>query len=163
MLWPPDAKNWLIGKDPDAGQDWRQEEKGATEDEMVGGITDLMDMSLSKLQELVKDREAWHAAVHGVTKSDTIEQLKWTELNWVIMILRAGYSVRGHLGRSPHTCGPHFCSLLHQAQSEWLLPILHLVTCCWAWVHLGLRRNLLCWFFCFQLTYFLFYHTFKLG
>ena len=35
-LWPPDAKNWLIGKDPDAGKDWGQEEKGATEDEMVG-------------------------------------------------------------------------------------------------------------------------------
>ena len=36
MLWPPDAKNWLIGKDPDAGKDWGQEEKGTTEDEMVG-------------------------------------------------------------------------------------------------------------------------------
>ena len=36
ILWPPDVKNWLIGKDPDAGQDWRQEEKGKTEDEMVG-------------------------------------------------------------------------------------------------------------------------------
>ena len=47
ILWPPDAKNWLIGKDPDAGKDWRQEEKGTTEDDMLDGITDSMDMSLS--------------------------------------------------------------------------------------------------------------------
>ena len=71
ILWPPDAKNWLIGKDPDAGKDWRQEEKGTTEEEMVDGITDLMYMSLCKFQELVMDREAWPAAVHGVTKSWT--------------------------------------------------------------------------------------------
>ena len=81
ILWPPNAKSWLIGKDPDAGKDWRQENKGMTEDEMVGGITDMMDMSLSRLQELVMDREAWHAAVHGVSKSQT--QLRdWSELNW---------------------------------------------------------------------------------
>ena len=55
----------------DAGRDWGQEEKGTTEDEMLDGITDLMDTSLSEFQELVMDREAWSAAIHGVTKSQT--------------------------------------------------------------------------------------------
>ena len=70
ILWPPDAKNWLLGKDPDAGKDWRQEEKGMTEDEM-DGIIGSMDMSLSKVQELVMDKEDWHATFRGVTKSRT--------------------------------------------------------------------------------------------
>ena len=68
-LWPPDMKSQLIGKDTDAGKDWRPEEKGTTDDEMVGWYHDWMDMSLSKFREMVKDRKAWRAAVHVVPKS----------------------------------------------------------------------------------------------
>ena len=66
-----DVKSQLIAKDPNNGKDWRQKEKGATKNEMVDGITDSMDMSLSKLQQTVKVREAWSATVHGVTKGQT--------------------------------------------------------------------------------------------
>ena len=80
IFWPPDVKSWLIWKDPDAGKDWEQEEKDTIEDEMVGCITDSMDMGLGELRELVMNREAWLAACHGVVKSQT-RLSDWTEPN----------------------------------------------------------------------------------
>ena len=80
ILWSPDGKNWLIGKDPDAGKDLRWK-KGTTENDMVGWYHWLNDMSLSKLWELVMHKEAWRAAVHGVAKSQT-RLRDWTKLNW---------------------------------------------------------------------------------
>ena len=68
ILGPLDVKSPL-GKDPDAGKEWRQEEKGTTEDKMLDSITDSMGMSLSKPWEIGKGREAWCAAVLGITKS----------------------------------------------------------------------------------------------
>ena len=67
IVWPPHVKSWLIGKDPDAGRDWGQEENGVTEDEMFGWHHRLDGHEF----ELVMDREAWSAAIHGVAKNRT--------------------------------------------------------------------------------------------
>ena len=83
IIWPPDGKNWLTGKDPDARKDWRHEDKGKTEDEMVGWHHWLDGHEFEWTRELVMDREAWCAAVHGVTKSWT-QLSNWTKLNWWI-------------------------------------------------------------------------------
>ena len=63
ILWPPDAKSWLIRKDPDARNNWRQKEKEQQSMKWLDGITYSKDMNLSKLREIVKDREAWPALV----------------------------------------------------------------------------------------------------
>ena len=77
-LWPPDGKSWLIGKDPDAWEDWKQKEKGVAEDE-IGSSTDSVNMNLSKFWELEEDRGTWHGTVHGVEKSSTeLSNLKTT-------------------------------------------------------------------------------------
>ena len=107
ILWPPDVKSWLIGKDPDAGKDSGQEEKGRTEDEMVGGIIDSMDMDLGGLQELVMDREAWSAAGHEVAKSRT-QLSNWTEIEAVLNFQKLeGYNYNVDM---THTVNKTWCS-----------------------------------------------------
>ena len=84
VLWPPDAKNWLTGKDPDGGKDWRLEEKGMTEDEVVGWHHRLNGHEFEQAPWVGKGQgslaccDSW-----GCKESDMTERLKWTELNWI--------------------------------------------------------------------------------
>ena len=93
VLWPPDMKNWLFWKDPDAGNDWRWEEKGTTEDKMVGWHHRLSGHGFWWTLGVGMDRAVWHAAVHGVTKSWTWLS-NWTELNWTKRYISLKYLPR---------------------------------------------------------------------
>ena len=83
ILWPLDAKNWLIGKDPDAGKDWRQEEKGMTEDEMVRGHH-WLDVHESEQTQGVGDGQGGLACCSpwGLRDSDMTEWLNWLYLHF---------------------------------------------------------------------------------
>ena len=99
ILWPPDAKSWLIGKDPDAGKDWRQRRRRRQRMRWLDGITHSMDTSLSKLREIVRHRRASCAVGHGITKS-------WTGLSdWIATASPQPFKT--HLCRSENdpSCG----------------------------------------------------------
>ena len=122
ILWPPHAKSWLLGKDSDAGRDWGQEEKRTTEDEMAGWHHWLDGLSLSELQQLVMDREAWHAVIHRVAKSWT-----WLSdwLNWkMIQKQLAAYTVNSNDTKCGSNCYTWVClgwfahGLVHNAQQN---------------------------------------------
>ena len=111
ILWLPDAKRWLFGKDADAGKDWRQEEKGTTEDEMTGCITDSMNMSLSKLQEIVKVKvalccltlcDSMDYTVHGILQARILE--------WVAFPFSRGFSQPKDRTHVSHIAGGFFTS-----------------------------------------------------
>ena len=77
ILWPSDGKSRFIGKDPDAGEDWRQKEKGLQKVRWLDSLIDSMDTNLSKLEEIVEDRGAWCAIVHDVAETQT-KLSNWT-------------------------------------------------------------------------------------
>ena len=112
ILWPLHVKSWFTGKDPDAGRDWGQEEKGTTEMRWLDGITDSMNMSLSELRKLVMDSKAWCAVICGTTKSPTWLS-DWTELNKIFNGERLIFFPKNKTNIHTHHSAQH-CTVIFQ-------------------------------------------------
>ena len=106
ILWPPVAKSWLIGKDPDTGKTEGRGRKGWQRMRWLGGITDSIDMSLCKLQEIMQDSKAWHAALHEVAKNRI-----WLNDQTTMNICVENISVSEVAQSCPTLCDPMDCSL----------------------------------------------------
>ena len=121
ILWPPDVKSWLIWEHPDAGKDWRQEEKGMTEDEMLDGITDSVDMSLRNLSNSGYSRSCWWTEKPGMLQFMGLQRVghNWaTELNWYFSIF---YEYLKHSRWPRNICYMNKYSVLWQRFKAWTL------------------------------------------
>ena len=97
ILWPPDAKNWLIGKDPAAGKNWRQEDKGTTEDELVGWYDGLDEHEFEQVLWIGDGQQGLACCcLWGCKESDMTEWLNWTE--------------ETHIRKKKRCCKTHFHS-----------------------------------------------------
>ena len=135
ILWPPDAKSWLTGKDPDVGKDWRQEEKG---DDRGWDAWMASSTQWSKICKTVRDREAWYAAVHGVTAKSWTWLSNWTttvvfncRAKWFHIHIYTYYFPDSFPLQVITKCWVWFC-LLHS--SPCWLSILYIVVCV-RWVY----------------------------
>ena len=122
ILWPLITKSWLIRKDPDAGKDWGQEEKGTTEDEVVGWHHWLDDMGLGGPWDLLMDKEAWRAAVHGVEKTRT-----WLR-DWIDWLIERSVKVTWTVVCDP-TSSSRDGLCVQLLNCVWLFATLQIVAC----------------------------------